>query len=76
MIKYRLACENGHEFEGWFKCGAAYDEQAAKGHISCPHCGSLAVTKAIMAPNVATRAGSASASDASRTPKPPSRCAR
>jgi hypothetical protein len=69
MIKYRLACENGHEFEGWFKCGAAYDEQAAKGHISCPHCGSLAVTKAIMAPNVATRAGSASASDASKDAK-------
>ena len=69
MIKYRLACDGAHEFEGWFKSGAAYDDQAAKGHISCPHCGSLAVTKAIMAPNVATRAGLASASDASKEAK-------
>jgi hypothetical protein len=61
MIKYRLACDGGHEFEGWFKSGAAYDDQAAKGHITCPHCGSLAVTKAIMAPNVATRASPAAA---------------
>jgi hypothetical protein len=57
MIKYRLACDGGHEFEGWFKSGIAYDDQAAQGHITCPHCGSLAVTKAIMAPNVATRTG-------------------
>jgi len=69
MIKYRLACDGGHEFEGWFRCGAAYDEQAAKGQISCPHCGSLAVTKAIMAPNVATRAGLASAPETSKEAK-------
>ncbi len=25
MIKYRLACSAGHEFEGWFQSGAAYD---------------------------------------------------
>jgi hypothetical protein len=68
MIKYRLACDGGHEFEGWFKSGAAYDEQAASGHITCPHCGSLAVTKAIMAPNVATRA-QLSAPDASKEAK-------
>jgi hypothetical protein len=69
MIKYRLACDGGHEFEGWFKSGAAYDEQAAKGHISCPHCGSLSVAKAIMAPNVATRADLASASETSKEAK-------
>ncbi len=69
MIKYRLACDGGHEFEGWFKSGAAYDQQAAKGHISCPHCGSLSVTKAIMAPNVATRASPASTSTASKEAK-------
>lgn len=69
MIRYRLACEAGHEFEGWFKSGAAYDEQAAKGHITCPHCGCLGVTKAIMAPNVATRAGATSVSEPDRAAK-------
>jgi hypothetical protein len=69
MIKYRLACDGGHEFEGWFKSGAAYDTQAAEGHISCPHCGSLAVAKAIMAPNVATRTDHASAPGASKEAK-------
>ena len=55
MIKYRLACQAGHEFEGWFRSGSAYDEQVANGQIACPHCGSLEISKAIMAPNVATR---------------------
>jgi hypothetical protein len=52
MIKYRLACSAGHEFEGWFQSGAAYDVQAERGQVSCPHCGSPHVVKAIMAPSV------------------------
>jgi hypothetical protein len=53
MIKYRLACNEGHEFEGWFQSGAAFDAQSDQKLISCPHCGSAVVSKAIMAPSVA-----------------------
>ena len=31
MIKYALACEQGHEFESWFPSGDAYDSQAKRG---------------------------------------------
>lgn len=56
MIKYRLACSAGHEFEGWFQSSDAYDVQAGRGHVTCPYCGTPHVAKAIMAPNVALAA--------------------
>ena len=28
MIAYTLRCQNGHEFEGWFRDSAAFDEQS------------------------------------------------
>lgn len=56
MIKYRLACSAGHEFEGWFQSSNAYDVQAERGHVTCPHCGSPHVAKAIMAPSVSMAA--------------------
>ncbi len=52
MIKYALACEKGHEFESWFPDAAAYDEQARRGLVACPECGSSRIAKAIMAPAV------------------------
>jgi hypothetical protein len=52
MIKFALACDNGHGFESWFPDGAAYEKQARDGLIACPQCGSTAVDKAIMAPAV------------------------
>ena len=52
MIVYRLACTEGHGFEGWFKDSAAYDAQAAGGKLVCPVCNSHNVTKAPMAPAV------------------------
>ena len=51
MISFSLACENGHGFDGWFRNGAAFDEQAAAGTLSCPVCGSEKVEKSLMAPN-------------------------
>jgi hypothetical protein len=53
VIVYRLKCTNGHEFEGWFASGAAFDEQAASGKLVCPMCESRQVEKAVMAPAVA-----------------------
>ena len=55
MIKYRLQCMHGHEFEGWFASSASYDAQVAVGQLTCPECNSREVGKSIMAPNVATR---------------------
>lgn len=52
MITYSLICDEGHEFEGWFKDGAAFDAQAAGGELVCPFCGNSHVQKGIMAPAV------------------------
>lgn len=52
MIKYALACDKGHTFESWFADSAAYDKQAKRGLVTCPHCGSAKVEKAIMAPRL------------------------
>lgn len=53
MIKYALACEHGHDFEGWFGTSADFDDQSARGLLECPVCASKAVRKQIMAPAVA-----------------------
>ncbi len=52
MIRYALACEHEHPFEGWFGSSDDYDAQAARGLVECPFCGSTAVRKQIMAPAV------------------------
>jgi hypothetical protein len=52
MIKYALCCAGGHAFEAWFRSGDAYERQAKKHLVSCPHCGSNAVEKQPMAPAV------------------------
>jgi hypothetical protein len=52
MIKYALACDQGHEFESWFPNAAAYETQARRGLVACPQCSSNHVSKAIMAPAV------------------------
>jgi len=53
MIRYALICDKGHDFESWFQDSAAYDKQAKRGLVACPHCGSAKVGKAIMAPRLA-----------------------
>ena len=66
MIRYALICQQGHEFESWFQDSATYDKQAKRGLVSCPHCGSAKVEKAIMAPRL-----SATAKKRGKTIKPP-----
>ena len=61
MIRYALRCSEGHAFESWFHSAGAYDTLAGRGLVSCPDCGSTDVTKALMAPGVAS---GAAASDA------------
>ena len=52
MIKYALACAEGHGFDSWFPDSAAYEKQRKRGFVVCPECGSNRVDKAIMAPAV------------------------
>ena len=52
MIRYALACDHAHPFEAWFGSSSDYDDQAARGLVECPFCGSRAVQKQIMAPAV------------------------
>jgi len=53
MIRYALACDAGHQFEGWFSASADYDDQASRGLLTCPVCDTHEVRKQIMAPAVA-----------------------
>lgn len=53
MIRYALACEHGHAFEGWFGSSEDFDAQQAQNLLECPLCASRAVRKQIMAPAVA-----------------------
>src|SRR5262249_39736609 len=64
MMRYALACDEGHAFESWFANSATYDRQVKRGLVSCPVCNSTKVEKAIMAPRVAgkKRRGDASVS--------------
>lgn len=50
MIRYALQCDQGHGFESWFRDSAAYEAQAERGLLTCPHCGSAKIEKQIMAP--------------------------
>jgi hypothetical protein len=53
MIRYALACDHAHEFEGWFAVSSDFEAQNQRGLIECPACGSRTVRKQIMAPSVA-----------------------
>ena len=53
MILFKLRCAAEHEFEAWFRDGAAYQRQAGRGEIACPDCGNSMIEKAPMAPRVA-----------------------
>jgi hypothetical protein len=56
LISFDLKCAaQGHVFEGWFGSSAAYEDQQARGLVSCPLCGSAEVGKAVMGPAVATK---------------------
>lgn len=56
MIRYNLRCENGHDFDGWFRDSVGFDRLYRAGQVTCSHCGSAKVEKALMAPRVATAA--------------------
>ena len=55
MISFDLGCSGGHVFEAWFRSSSDYEDQRARALIACPVCGDAAVSKAVMAPNVAMK---------------------
>lgn len=54
MIKYSLYCDKGHDFDSWFASSEGFDTQVKRGQVECPFCGSLKISKALMAPSVST----------------------
>lgn len=52
MIKYDLICDQGHEFDGWFRDSAAYEGLAREGLVSCAVCSSVKIKKQLMMPGI------------------------
>ena len=52
MIHYQLRCSHEHQFDGWFKDSAGFDQQAASGLVGCPECGDTKIERALMTPAV------------------------
>jgi hypothetical protein len=56
MIIFDLRCRpTGHVFESWFGSTGDYEDQKARGLVSCPVCGTGEVEKAPMAPSVPSK---------------------
>ena len=70
MIRYRLKCRRGHEFEGWFSGSAAFDREAKQGRVACPTCGTSKVSKALMAPRIAKTGKSKRSAKSVEPPRP------
>jgi hypothetical protein len=66
MIRYALSCAYEHGFEAWFSSSSDYEDQAQRGLVECPYCGSNEVRKQIMAPAVSGTKKSAPTADAAR----------
>jgi hypothetical protein len=71
MIHYQLRCAQRHEFDGWFQSSTAFDKQAGAGLVECPLCGDVKVSRAMMAPAVATRDSAAVPAPRPATPPAP-----
>ncbi len=55
MIKYNLTCKCGESFESWFLNSSKFDYLRKKKIIKCIYCGSSAVKKSVMAPNLSSK---------------------
>ncbi len=47
MIAFDLECSEGHLFEGWFDSHQSFEEQNAKGLVTCPYCENANVRKVL-----------------------------
>ena len=64
MIRYTLRCDRDHSFDSWFQSADAFDKLSGAEMVACAVCGSTAVEKAPMAPQVRTARASGGAADA------------
>ncbi|MGD9784436.1 MAG: DUF1178 family protein [Hyphomicrobiaceae bacterium] len=69
MIRYRLQCGAGHEFESWFRSSDDFDGLKVAGRLTCAVCGGDGVDKTLMAPRIG-RAGRDVAYETSRDEAP------
>lgn len=61
-----LACQHGHVFEGWFGSEGDFQDQLARGFLTCPACGDACITKQLSAPRLNLSAAAPPAAPASR----------
>lgn len=52
MKVLNLRCGAQHVFEGWFGSEADFQDQHARGLVSCPMCGNAAIEKMLSAPRL------------------------
>ncbi|QGM97892.1 DUF1178 family protein [Methylocystis parvus] len=52
MIHYTLVCDEGHDFDGWFRDSATFDAQCERGFVTCPYCASTKISRGVMAPRI------------------------
>ena len=52
MIKYKLKCQNEHEYESWFFNSVEFDKLNKKGLLECIYCSSKKINKSIMSPMI------------------------
>lgn len=52
MIRFSLRCDKAHRFDSWFGSSVDFDRLSSSGLVVCAICGSRAVEKDLMAPNV------------------------
>ena len=71
MIRFSLRCDNAHRFESWFGSGEDFDRLRAAGLVSCAICGSAAVEKDLMAPNIGAGGRAAEAAPSLSAPASP-----
>jgi len=67
MKVLNLRCGAQHVFEGWFGSEADFQDQHARGLVSCPVCGDAVIEKMLSAP----RLNLGSAVDETAAPAPP-----
>lgn len=69
MIVFDLKCTRTHVFEAWFGSSSDYEDQRARGLLTCPICGDADITKAVMAPNIPAK-GNRTPATAAAAPDP------
>jgi hypothetical protein len=67
MIHFNLKCDKDHRFDSWFQSSDAFDKLKAAGMVTCTHCGSAQVEKAMMAPRVQASRSKPPENDATAT---------